>query len=104
MVFCPFPDCDWAVVAPRDCKKCPKIECESCKNCFCYNCRNPWEGNHKSEKCLLKDERRRLLQSISTINNSKNHVKTTNFDGTGSGPRLPDSNEIKPCPQCGALI
>ena len=109
MVFCPFPDCDWAVVAQKDCKKCPKIVCESCKNCFCFNCRNPWEGNHKGEKCLLKDDRRRLLQSISTNQTNSVNVKaTTNFDGTGGGgglsPRLPDSNDIKPCPQCGALI
>ena len=57
---------------------------------------------------MLKNDRNRLMQSISTgqggkQQGSKNSVKTTNFDGTSN--RLPEcSNEVKPCPQCGALI
>lgn len=107
IIFCPFPDCDWAAVAPKDQKKCPKITCEMCKQIFCYKCRNPWEGNHKQgdKKCSLKNDRTKLIQSISAgqDSGSNNGMKATNSDGTSN--ELPEySNEVKPCPQCGALI
>lgn len=39
------------------------------------------------------------MQSITT-----HDVSTTKFDGSSTTPRIPDSTEIKPCPQCNALI
>lgn len=53
IVHCPFPDCEYSVIANPKMKKCPKIKCLKCEFEFCYTCRKPW-GNGKhvdGKKC-----------------------------------------------------
>ena len=56
IVHCPFPDCNYSVIAPKKMKKCPKITCLNCANSFCFTCRKNWDnGKHvEGKKCGSK--------------------------------------------------
>ena len=85
VVFCPMPDCDWAVVCPTSMKKCPKIVCGKCEQAFCYKCRGPWDSFHVGNKCF----------NVAREDNAGFYGKLT-----GTRMKKNDSNIAVPCPKC----
>ena len=85
--WCPAPDCGYAVIA-TGCASCPKLECErpGCNTEFCYHCKQMWHPNLTCDAARLR--RATHLKSIS------------GSDGRSSN----GSDDMKPCPRCGAFI
>lgn len=88
--WCPAPDCGFAVIA-QGCASCPKIVCgrPGCNTSFCYHCRQEW---HPDQTC--DDAHLRRTRQIRVRSNSAAYSQISTFH----------TDEIKPCPKCGALI
>lgn len=85
--WCPAPDCGFAVIA-TGCASCPKLQCErpGCHTEFCYHCKQIWHPNLTCDSARLR--RATHLKSIS------------GSEGRNSN----GSDDMKPCPRCGAFI
>jgi len=83
--WCPAPDCGYAVIA-QSCASCPKLVCErpGCNTSFCYHCRQEWHPDQTCDAAHLQRTRQIRLRNNSVA--------------------CSQSDEIKPCPKCGALI
>jgi len=85
--WCPAPDCVYAVIA-SGCASCPQLKCNrpGCKTEFCYHCRQVWHPNTTCDAAR-----------------SRNHF--AEIGSLSSGDRRGSSSEdMKPCPRCGALF
>lgn len=84
--WCPAPDCGYAVIA-SGCASCPKLECQrpNCNTEFCYHCKQLW---HPNLTCDMARYRRAT------------HIKSLSTEGRSSH----GSDDMKPCPRCGAFI
>ena len=85
--WCPAPDCVYAVIA-SGCASCPQLKCSrpGCKTEFCYHCRQVWHPNTTCDAAR-----------------SRNHF--AEIGSLSSGDRRGSSSEdMKPCPRCGALF
>ena len=85
--WCPAPDCGYAVIA-TGCASCPKLQCDrpGCNTEFCYHCKQIWHPNLTCDSARMR--RATHLKSIS------------GSDGRNSN----GSDDMKPCPRCGAFI
>ena len=85
--WCPAPDCGFAVIA-SGCASCPKLQCErlGCNTEFCYHCKQIWHPNLTCDAARLR---------------RATHIKSI----SGSEGRSSNgSDDMKPCPRCGAFI
>ncbi|CAL8297909.1 unnamed protein product [Lota lota] len=88
--WCPAPDCGFAVIA-SGCASCPRLVCrrEGCGAEFCYHCKQAWHPNQTCDSA-----RQQRAQSLHThSNHSPSYMQE-------QGP----TDDIKPCPRCGAYI
>ncbi|XP_062846779.1 E3 ubiquitin-protein ligase RNF19B [Trichomycterus rosablanca] len=88
--WCPAPDCGFALIA-SGCASCPRLVChrEGCGAEFCYHCKQAW---HPNQTCDSARQQRALsLRTHSTHSPSYTAEQ---------GP----TDDIKPCPRCGAYI
>lgn len=85
--WCPAPDCGYAVIA-SGCASCPKLQCErpGCNTEFCYHCKQIWHPNLTCDSARM-----RRATHIKSISGSEGR----NSNG---------SDDMKPCPRCGAFI
>uniref|UniRef100_A0A674NMU1 RBR-type E3 ubiquitin transferase n=1 Tax=Takifugu rubripes TaxID=31033 RepID=A0A674NMU1_TAKRU len=88
--WCPAPDCGFAVIA-SGCASCPRLVChrEGCGAEFCYHCKQAWHPNQTCDSA-----RQQRAQSLHT---HSNHSPSYTQE---QGP----TDDIKPCPRCGAYI
>lgn len=85
--WCPAPDCGYAVIA-SGCASCPKLQCErpGCNTEFCYHCKQIWHPNLTCDSARMR---------------RATHIKSiTGSEGCNSN----GSDDMKPCPRCGAFI
>uniref|UniRef100_A0A4W3J262 RBR-type E3 ubiquitin transferase n=1 Tax=Callorhinchus milii TaxID=7868 RepID=A0A4W3J262_CALMI len=90
--WCPAPDCGYAVIA-YGCASCPKLMCgrDGCDTEFCYHCKQLWHPNQTCD--TARQQRAQELR-----------VRTTQSSGLSFGPESGTTDDIKPCPRCGAYI
>ncbi|XP_002169863.1 E3 ubiquitin-protein ligase RNF19A isoform X1 [Hydra vulgaris] len=85
--WCPAPDCGYAVIA-SGCAGCPQLKCErpGCNYEFCYHCRQVWHPNTTCDLARMQNQFE--IRSLSSADR-----KSLNMN-----------EDIKPCPNCMALI
>ncbi|KAG2460491.1 RN19B ligase, partial [Polypterus senegalus] len=89
--WCPAPDCGFAVIA-YGCASCPKLTCgrQGCETEFCYHCKQVW---HPNQTCDTARQQRA----------NSMRVRTKHTSGLSYGQESA-TDDIKPCPRCGAYI
>lgn len=90
--WCPAPDCGYAVIA-YGCASCPKLTCgrDGCSTEFCYHCKQIWHPNQTCD--TARQQRAQMLR-----------VRTKQSSGLSYGQESGPTDDIKPCPRCGAYI
>ncbi|XP_048057429.1 E3 ubiquitin-protein ligase RNF19B [Megalobrama amblycephala] len=88
--WCPAPDCGFAVIA-SGCASCPRLVCrrEGCGAEFCYHCKQAWHPNQTCDSA-------RQQRALSLRTHSNHSPSYTAEQG--------HTDDIKPCPRCGAYI
>lgn len=86
--WCPAPDCIYAVIA-QSCAACPQLKCERCETMFCYHCKSYWHPSQTCDQARAKS----LFSTPTMVQTIRTSVATEM-----------DSDVMKACPRCGALI